>query len=71
MRWRPRLICTIPSFHNPTGVTTDQAHRERLLALSEDHRVPLVEDGFEEEMKYFGRAVLPIKSMDKNGPPLG
>jgi DNA-binding transcriptional MocR family regulator len=57
----------MPSFHNPTGITTDQAHRERLLALCEAHRVPVVEDGFEEEMKYFGQAVLPIKSMDAHG----
>jgi GntR family transcriptional regulator/MocR family aminotransferase len=26
-----------------------------------------VEDGFEEEMKYFGQAVLPVKSMDSQG----
>ncbi len=63
----PSLIYTMPNFHNPTGVTTDQAHRERLLELCETHRVPLIEDGFEEEMKYFGKAVLPIKSMDANG----
>jgi len=63
----PALIYTMPNFQNPTGVTTDQAHRERLLELCEAHRVPLIEDGFEEEMKYFGKAVLPIKSMDAKG----
>jgi len=63
----PRLVYTMPNFHNPTGVTTDQAHRERLLAHCETHRVPVIEDGFEEEMKYFGKAVLPIKSMDAKG----
>ena len=63
----PSLLYTMPNFHNPTGVTTDQSHRERLLQLCESHRVPIVEDGFEEEMKYFGRAVLPIKSMDALG----
>jgi len=66
-REKPRFVYTMPNFHNPTGVTTDQAHRERLLSLCESHRVPIVEDGFEEEMKYFGRAVLPIKSMDRHG----
>ncbi len=64
---RPALFYTIPNFHNPTGITTGQAHRERLLDLARHYRVPLVEDGFEEEMKYFGRAVLPIKSMDRDG----
>jgi len=66
-RQRPKFVFTMPNFHNPTGVTTDQQHRERLLALCEAHRIPLVEDGFEEEMKYFGQAVLPVKSMDKKG----
>ena len=63
----PALVYTMPNFQNPTGITTTQAHRERLLALCEAHRVPLLEDGFEEELKYFGRCVLPIKSMDASG----
>jgi GntR family transcriptional regulator/MocR family aminotransferase len=63
---KARLIYTIPTFHNPTGISSSQAHRERLLKLCETYGVPLVEDGFEEEMKYFGKAVLPIKSMDKH-----
>jgi GntR family transcriptional regulator/MocR family aminotransferase len=66
-RQRPILVYTIPNFHNPTGITTSQAHRERLLALCVKHRVPIVEDGFDEEMKYFGMAVLPIKSIDSQG----
>ncbi len=66
-RGRVAFIYTMPNFHNPTGITTSQAHRERLLALCETHRVPLVEDGFEEELKYLGHAVLPIKSMDRGG----
>lgn len=55
---------TMPNFQNPTGITTDQAHRERLLEISMKYRVPIVEDGFEEEMKYFGKVALPVKSMD-------
>lgn len=64
---RPKLVFTMPNFHNPTGISTDQQHRERLLTLCEDHRLPLVEDGFEEEMKYLGQVVLPVKSMDSRG----
>ena len=64
---KPVLLYTIPTFHNPTGITTSQAHRERLLGLCEKHNVPILEDGYEEEMKYLGRRVLPIKSMDARG----
>lgn len=63
----PSLIYTIPNFHNPTGITSSQSHREALLRIAESYKVPIVEDGFEEEMKYFGKAVLPIKSMDRRG----
>ncbi len=62
----PALIYTIPNFHNPTGITTSQVHREEFLKCAEQHCVPVIEDGFEEEMKYFGKAVLPIKSMDRH-----
>ncbi|MFA8434920.1 MAG: PLP-dependent aminotransferase family protein [Marinifilaceae bacterium] len=63
----PALVYTIPNFQNPTGITSNQEHREKLLALCERYRIPLIEDGFEEEMKYFGKVVLPIKSMDQKG----
>ncbi len=66
-RKRTKLVYTMPNFQNPTGITTNQAHRERLLSICEQYRVPIVEDGFEEEMKYFGKAVLPIKSIDTQG----
>ena len=63
---RPIFLYTMPNFHNPTGVTTCHSHREELLSICEKYRVPLVEDAFEEEMKYCGKVPLPIKSMDKN-----
>ncbi|MDQ1353872.1 MAG: PLP-dependent aminotransferase family protein [Acidobacteriota bacterium] len=62
---KPAFVYTMPNFHNPTGITTDQAHREKLLSLCETYRVPILEDAFEEEMKYFGKVPLPIKSMDR------
>jgi DNA-binding transcriptional MocR family regulator len=60
------FIYTIPNFQNPTGFTSSQEHRERLLHLCERYSVPLVEDGFEEELKYSGNVAMPIKSMDKH-----
>ncbi len=63
---KPAFIYTIPNFQNPTGITTTQPVRERMLKLAERYRIPLIEDGFDEEMKYFGKTVLPIKSMDRH-----
>ena len=61
------LVYSIPTFHNPTGATSPQPHRERLLGLCERFRAALAEDSFQEEITYFGKAVLPIKSMDSRG----
>lgn len=58
------FVYTMPNFQNPTGITTGHEHRTRLLSLCTARRVPIVEDGFEEDMKYYGRVDLPIKSMD-------
>ena len=63
---RPAFFYTIPNFHNPTGTTMSPVVREQVLAISEKYRVPIVEDSFEEEMKYFGKVPFSIKSMDKN-----
>lgn len=62
----PIFLYTMPNFHNPTGISTNQEHREKLIALFEKYKVPIIEDAFEEEMKYFGKVSLPIKSMDIN-----
>jgi 2-aminoadipate transaminase len=41
---RPRFIYTMPSLHNPTGVTLSEDRRERLVALAVRAGVPIVED---------------------------
>ncbi len=43
-RPRPKLIYTIPTFQNPSGVTLDPERRAALVALAERHGVPIVED---------------------------
>jgi len=59
------FVYSIPNFQNPTGITTTHEHRERLLTICLKHKVPIVEDGFEEDMKYYGKVPLPIKSIDE------
>lgn len=66
-REKPILVYTMPNFQNPTGRSASQASREGLLDLCTRHGVPILEDGFEEEMKYFGRVTPPIKAMDRQG----
>lgn len=62
-----RLIFTMPTFQNPTGITMSQKKREALLHLCEQQHIIIVEDSIEEELKFFGKVHLPIKSMDTKG----
>src|SRR2546428_813428 len=62
-----KLIYTIPNFQNPTGICTPQAHRRQLLSLAEEFNVPIVEDGYEEDLRTSGKPILPIKAMDHSG----
>ena len=61
------LFYTMPTFQNPTGVTMPQQKREELLDICYANGVVIIEDSIEEEMKFFDKVHLPIKSMDRKG----
>ncbi len=61
------LFYTMPTFQNPTGVTMPQQKREELLDICCMNDVVIIEDSIEEEMKFFDKVHLPIKSMDRKG----
>ncbi|MGD0755855.1 MAG: PLP-dependent aminotransferase family protein [Bacteroidales bacterium] len=61
-----RFIYTMPTYQNPAGISMPQAEREDLLRFCGEKNCIIMEDSMEEEMKYFGKAHLPLKSMDNN-----
>ncbi|MBD2346919.1 aminotransferase-like domain-containing protein [Anabaena subtropica] len=61
----PKLIYTITTFHNPTGLTTTQTHRQELLALAEKYECPILEDNAYEGLN-FEPVPAPIKALDKH-----
>jgi DNA-binding transcriptional MocR family regulator len=60
----PRLIYTIPAFHNPTGVTLSLERRRELLRLARRHDVPILEDGVCSELRYQGSSIPSLRSLD-------
>lgn len=52
LRYRPKLIYTNPTFHNPTGLSLPLRTRRELLKLAARYRVPIVEDDTYREL-YF------------------
>ncbi len=62
-----KLFYTMPSFHNPLGTTTSLAHRRALLDLAARLGKPIIEDGFEMDLRYDGRDVPPLAALDLAG----
>lgn len=59
-----KIIYTIPTFHNPTGITMSLDRRQQLTALAREHNVAIFEDDPYGELQYSGEAVPPIRSLD-------
>jgi DNA-binding transcriptional MocR family regulator len=62
-----RLVCTMPTFHNPTGITTGLDHRRRFLTIAARHGVPVLEDDFQQDLRVRGRAAPPLRALDTSG----
>ncbi len=66
-RHHPKLIYTIPNFHNPTGTCMSGQRRRLLIALAERYNVPVLEDDFVGDLRYEGRTQPALKSLDPGG----
>jgi DNA-binding transcriptional MocR family regulator len=66
---RPEVVAfyTMPTFHNPLGTTTSLAHRRRLLEIAHRTGVPIIEDGFEMDLRFTGRPLPPLAALDDSG----
>jgi 2-aminoadipate transaminase len=51
---RPRLLYTIPTFHNPTGVCLADERRRRLVQIAVEEQILVVEDDVYRELAYGG-----------------
>ena len=60
----PKLIYTIPNFHNPGGVTMSRHRRERLVALAAERDVLIVEDNPYGPVRYEGEALPSLWELD-------
>ena len=62
-----KAFYTIPTFHNPMGITTSVAQRRALLDLAGRHGKPVIEDAFEMDLRCSGRPVAPLAALDERG----
>lgn len=57
----------IPSYHNPTGIVMKAEKRQRVYNLFRKYNIPIIEDGFNEELLYNSTHISPLSSIDKGG----
>lgn len=62
-REKVKLGYLIPSYHNPTGLVMPLEKRLAVVELFARRRVPVVEDGFNEELKFSGSHVAPLLAL--------
>lgn len=64
---RAKLIYIIPTFQNPSGITTSYEKRVKIYALAKKYGLMIFEDDPYGELRFAGNNVPTIKSMDTEG----
>ncbi len=63
-RHRPRLMYVQPTFHNPTARVMSEARRRDVLAIAARHRCVIVEDDWAGDLRFSGRDLPTLHSLD-------
>lgn len=67
IRFKPKLIYTLPTYQNPTGIVMSMERRYKLLDLAYRYQIPVIEDDPYGELRYDGDFLPPLKALDKHG----
>ena len=62
-----KFMYITPSYHNPTGIVMSGARRQEVYSLLQQHSIPIIEDGFNEELLYSSSHLPPIASLSTSG----
>lgn len=62
-----KLLYVIPTFQNPSGITTSLEKRRKILELAQKYGVIIIEDNPYGELRFRGSDVPTVKSMDTEG----
>ncbi|MGN4128200.1 PLP-dependent aminotransferase family protein [Lysinibacillus sphaericus] len=66
-KYKPKIIYTIPTFHNPTGAVMSLKRRRQILEIAKSIQCMIVEDDPWGEIYFDKKPPAPIKSIDYYG----
>lgn len=64
---RIKLLYIIPTFQNPTGITTSLERRKKIYEICKKNNIIIIEDNPYGELRFAGQDIPTIKSMDDEG----
>lgn len=64
---RAKLLYVIPTFQNPTGITSTLANRQAVYEIARRHNLIILEDNPYGELRFAGEDVPTYKSFDEDG----
>ncbi len=62
-----KLLYLIPTFHNPAGITSTLENRKKVYEIARHHKTIIIEDNPYGELRFAGRNVPAIKTLDTDG----
>ena len=71
VRPRPKFLYTVPTFHNPAGVTLSVERRAEVLAICREYGVAVVEDNPYGLLGFSGHTYPALRSLDRDVVYLG
>ena len=66
-KYNPKMLYTIPTFQNPTGISMSIDRREKIAELAAKYNMLVAEDDPYHSLRYSGENLPAIKSFDKHG----
>lgn len=63
----PKFIYVVPDFQNPSGITWSEEKRRGLLNIANREDLVVIEDMPYRKLRYIGKPVPPVASLDKEG----
>lgn len=62
-----KIAYLVPSYHNPTGIVMPSEKREKVYNIFKEYNVPIIEDGFNEELLHLSSHIAPIAAFCGEG----
>ena len=69
-KYKPAFFYTIPSFHNPSGITQSHSRRQGIVKLAVQTRCPVVADDVYQSLYFGQKPPAPLACYDDNAPVL-